>query len=391
MNDSVFLESYDNATFADRQLSRHQYVMDWADRNPKEALLGLLKDESIYESRFLYEAVVSKWLEQEPEQFFATISSLGNDENQLQLIEIASGILGADFSDSGHLLIQQYVESAGGLKAAAMHAYYAAMAKSNPEQLKITLAGLPAGPLRSDAMIELADRMAQDDPVAALEWYRSLDATEDNSSIFSALVGPLVSQNPFEAEQLLLDLSEQAPGSDAYFSLASGIVKSKAVNDFYGAVQWADQHLTNDDAYHSVLGEVGEEWIRKDPIASLKDVANWEDPDMRDAFLDQIAMSDELVTQITEDKAIEVINLFPEGVYRRSAIENVVLSWFDSSPEKITSLIDMIDDPEVREMAIFPYVENLNQYSEDAAWQYVASLRDPMLRNRLTEEIFNQE
>lgn len=389
MFDSPLREESD--TVADRQLSKHREFLEWAENDPKDALLNLIQNEDISKQRHLYEAVISKWVQKDPNQFFSSLSMFGDTEMQLELTEMASSVLGADFPDSGLSILEQFLKPTGTDRAVALNAFYASMAQEHPERVKEELAYMPAGPLRISAMVELAESMAKKDSLAALTWYQSLDPSVDNSAVFSTLVDSLVSQHPQQAEQLLAGLSTQAPEGNEYYDLAMALAKTKGDANFYDAVEWADEYLKDDYTYHTVLDQVSEEWISKDPLASLKEVVTWEDEEMRKGFLNDIASSDAFAESFTPEEASSVLELFPDAESRSTAVGNMVLGWFDSNPETVASWIETIDDSSTKEMAIVPYVENLAQYSESEARKYIAGLQDPALQARLNEEIFNQE
>lgn len=378
-------------SFSAKQLSKHNYFLNWANSAPDQALQYLLKNEGFSTSRFLYESVIATWLEKNPQQFFDALPSLGSEEDRFRLIETAAHIMGSEPLHTERPSLESYLEPTGTLRIAALESYYAALAKAHPNHLFQLINNMESGQLKSDAIIQLAANIAQKDASAALQWYRQLQPSEDRDQVFQSLIDPLVEQNMAEAERVLAELSTNTSDSEAYRGLAMALVRAKAHDNFYTAIEWANSQISNDEHYQQILAKVGEEWIGKDPLLALENVVTWEHSPTKDEFLSKIALSESVPEKLTAQQATEFLQRLPNEKLQRTTVEHLVEEWFLSNPQEVSVWIGSLPIGLLKDTALISYVEKLYEYDEQEAQDVVNSLKNPALKARLQQELLNGE
>lgn len=176
---------------------------------------------------------------------------------------------------------------------------------------------LPSGPMRTEALTDVAIEWADCAPNDAVAWAQRLpDATERQSSVM-AIANEAVRNEPMQALRLVVEL----PASQSRDQLLERATMQWASRDGEQAAAWARQ-IADANLRGKLLRDVAVGWAERNPVAAgtlaVSDIASGRQQD------DAIVSIVQRWAQQQPEAAADWVEQFPEGELKRTATEYLV-------------------------------------------------------------------
>jgi hypothetical protein len=206
------------------------------------------------------------------------------------------------------------------------------LAEGDPQQAIAMMDKLPAGRIRFEAQMEVANKMAQHGTDVALAWLETIKEPQARQSIANSLANQLIERGP-EAMASTLDRVPKDVRSMWLMTIAN--------------------HYAHADP------ERGQQWL-----ARMRD-----DPGYPQA-LGQFAA---VLANINAEAALELVDRVSEGRQRDAVLQRVLPNAATSSPEVTTRWVDKMPDPARRGAAVESVAGNWLNIDPPAARKWLLS------------------
>ena len=242
---------------------------------------------------------------------------------------------------------------------------------------------LPAGNARMNAIGSLAQQIAQQDPLAAINFATSLGYEDEKRRALSNLsyqvsrygidgVAPIVaaSQDPLVQQQL-----------------ASRIVGEWSMYDQPGALAWAES-LTDNQARGSALQSVYRNWMQTDPSGAFAYLETSVDVGKQANYLrsgfQEWARQDPAA-------AVEWLDRMPETVDERGSSDiynSVARTFVQHDPMAASEWIAGLDDGPNRDRSVETLVQSISKTDPEAGFIWASTVTsDDMRKNNLSRSV----
>ena len=271
------------------------FLYAWGAMDSAGALAHAETLEGRDKTRFLQSALPG-WASKNPDAAIAWLNTMAEGEEK----ERYRGSLVSGLADRDIGLATSYVlaRGAAGDKEADEYIETIAMEqlrKNGPAASVLWGESLPEGPLKNEALEEIADAYVQRDPAAAAAWAEKYATANTGAGIVEEIGeewaqrdpkaavtwlnglpdGPAKSEGTFSAlrEWTRRDPTAASeylavlPASASKDSAVSGFARSLAREDPESAIIWA-KTITNETSRVQTLTQAGQAWFRRDPAAA---------------------------------------------------------------------------------------------------------------------------
>jgi hypothetical protein len=292
-----------------------------------------------------------------------------------------------------------------------------------PEAQRLTQ-GIVSVPSRLAATLAIGEFLGASNPIAAMDWARSLPRAGDRAYALSAVLSVMAKKTPEETGTIYREIvsamqeeftsrliaeRKQQPGSlesefegltqeealrallavpdpnVQYFHRAAfEIAASMALNNPEGALDWA-HGISAQQGGTSALAGVYREWALRDGNAAWTAFQNETNPapEVASQFFLSWALSDPV-------QASQAIDSLPGGLVRDAAIPALVSGWVDGggTPESIGRWADNLQNASDRDQA-FAAIATSSAFADPiSAWNQIRKIEDPKRQNTAFAEVF---
>ena len=271
------------------------FLYAWGAMDSAGALAHAETLEGRDKTRFLQSALPG-WASKNPDAAIAWLNTMAEGEEK----ERFRGSLVGGLADRDIGLATSYVLARGAAGDKEADEYIQTIAgeqlrKNGPAASVLWGESLPEGPLKNEALEEIADAYVQRDPAAAAAWAEKYATASAGGRIIEEIGGEWAQRDPKAAVTWLNGLTDgpaksegtfsalrewtrrdptaasqylaALPASQSKDSAVSGFARSLAREDPESAIIWA-KTISNEASRVQTLTQAGQAWFRRDPTAA---------------------------------------------------------------------------------------------------------------------------
>lgn len=206
---------------------------------------------------------------------------------------------------------------------------YAGLARKAPQKAIAELEKLPYGKIRDGALMQVAKTWAEDDVMAAFDWFESAPWSNRMGDVYKSLMVEFIRQEPEKAKDLISSMEENY--DKRRFQL--DLIRSSAEKDAEFAIGIATG-IANPQIKGEALINVFESWANVDPASALAQASKLAADSSMDGATENSVFTQAAYAMLWEDSAAlrsEFENL-PKDV-RIEMISPMMKDWMETEPE----------------------------------------------------------
>ncbi|MDA7518543.1 hypothetical protein N8522_01025 [Akkermansiaceae bacterium] len=238
-------------------------ISGWAAVDPSSAIsmLSELPEELQDQKNRLENGIVSGLADRDPEEAVAYINTLvaGGREDAARLMGVVANevLRGGDTTAAAAWAANL---TNGPLKGEAMKEVAERYARSDPQAASDWIAPYAAEDFAANAIREVGRNWAREEPLTAVTWLDNLPAGNGQKSGLNSAFGDWEDKDPLAASEYLLSM----PSSAKRDSAVSGFARGYAWQNPENAIAWA-QDISDPGLRDQTLTQVGEAYFRRKP------------------------------------------------------------------------------------------------------------------------------
>ncbi len=228
----------------------------------------------------------------------------------------------------------------------------------------------------------IANRWAEQDPAAAMEWARQLPASRDRDTAFQSVITIIAGADPDAA----LRYAQEVDGESARRNALSAVARQVATTDPLRALELCRDLPVSMRASVASSGVIYE-LARSDPAAAAAFIE-----ELPSGVVHQNGLHYQLAegsAAVDVEGAIAWARDLPEGELKRSAVTAVSDIWAGSDPRRALEYADSLAGP-LREQVVSRAVAAWSRHEPDAAAEWAVSLADPAERGVVLGTVVEQ-
>jgi hypothetical protein len=237
--------------------------------------------------------------------------------------------------------------------------------------------GLPAGQLKRDAVDRVLQTWARSDATAAINYARALPRGRDRNDLIRLVVDALTAAQPDLAASLLAEVSTGGNRMAALESIATNLSRT---NGFGAGFQWSLSLPNRDDRIAALASVVNDEVVRGDAAAALRAVLQISDLDLRGELvagaLNHLALED-------PNAAVGLMTQLPASDQTPAAWRSIIAGWATNDPLAAAEYARTQLTGDNYEQAIRAALSAWIKIDPQAAAQYSMQLADSPARNAI--------
>ena len=314
----------------------------WASRNPSEAWAWALKLPQGQRRSGVLRTIVSVWARDDPESASISVADLPSDvlpgDRAAALGAIASSWAAIDTEQAAKWFFEL---SPGMVSETGIRSICIALAEANPDSAVELLSGIPPGPARNSAVVDVARTWAHEDIGGALAWVEELSGVERSSAL-----GQLIAVWAESDAQAVVAYARGLPPGETRAAVLGTLVPALAAEDPEAAAALIDGFPEDRDM--SALSLLNE-WVDVDPARAGAWATNLPEGSIRQEALSRIASS---WSALDQRGAEGWLSNLPPGPSRDSAIHALVGSTAHQDPGLASTWAARIDELGARTVAL---------------------------------------
>jgi len=263
----------------------------------------------------------------------------------------------------------------GVMKLESLRGVLPSLFVKNPSAVAKAAVALKPGRTRNEAVLMLAEIMANDDAQAAIRWVTDLPEGFPKDAALRNIHFIRARQDPAGMAPVVAKLPDGATKNALIMNVAGNWV----ARDADGALQWAES-LPSEPERHLALVTVAEAWADIAPAAAAEFARKLPTPELR-----QRAVSAALERWATQDprQAFEWAANLSEA-----ALASVLNVYATTAPEESACKVRELPPGPLRESAIATHAETACQWNPEIATRLASETLNPEARRNLVGKCF---
>lgn len=264
-------------------------------------------------------------------------------------------------------------------RSQALSATVRVWAAADPAAAAASLPRLPAGPSRTEVTREVAQAWAERDLAAATAWARSLTPGPGQLAALDTVASQWLETDPQRAVSLL-DSLPLGGARDAVLSNLTGQWAESSPSD---AAQFV-KGLTNRVLQSRLALDIATRWVEHDPVDAAQFALQLPPGNERTELL-----ASALRQQAASDprSAVQWAAGLADAAAREAALAAALGRWAEHDPDAAANQARQFEDPEIQRAAAMGAINGWATRDPERAAEWVTSFDDAELRRSATESL----